>query len=150
MSDALHTWGRFEDKTYILPVRIYYEDTDASGLVYHANYLRYFERGRSDMLRDLGLIHRELLTDRGLAWAVHRINMEFKRPGRLDDLLEVHTQLIRLTGARTVAHQTLRDGKELLVTAQVEIVCLSTDGRPQRLPSDIISSLEPYLTDPPN
>jgi acyl-CoA thioester hydrolase len=93
--------GRFEGRLHILPVRIYYEDTDFTGFVYHANYLRYFERARSDYLRLAGVRHAELLEGESpTAFAVSRINVEFLRPARIDDALTVQTGYDSMKGAR--------------------------------------------------
>src|SRR5256885_3013805 len=100
MSDAQGT-GRFEGKTYILPIRIYYEDTDLSGIVYHANYLRYMERGRSEFFRSVGIVKlAQLEGPDPTAWTLRRIELEYLKPARLDDVIEVHTRATALTGAR--------------------------------------------------
>src|ERR1700748_2280792 len=97
---ALTPFGRFEGKIHILPIRIYYEDTDLSGIVYHANYLRYMERGRSEFFRSAGIARLAMLEQRNpTAWTLRRASIEYIRPARLDDLIEVHTRAISLTGA---------------------------------------------------
>src|SRR5215475_10199806 len=99
MSSDTPSAGRFEGRTHILPVRIYYEDTDFTGIVYHANYLRYFERGRSDFLRLAGVHHNALLDAADpLGFAVNRINLEFLKPARIDDALLVKSHFDAMKG----------------------------------------------------
>ena len=119
-------------------VRVYYEDTDASGIVYHANYLRFIERGRTELLRNLGLDHRSLLeAPEPIAYAVRKMTLSFERPARIDDLLVVETWVTSVTGARLMMSQKVLDqSDQLLFSAEVEIVCISPDGRPRRLPAD--------------
>src|SRR5262249_14803433 len=93
--------GRFDGKVHILPIRIYYEDTDLSGIVYHANYLRYMERGRSEFFRCAGIERLAMFEQReATAWTPRRVSLEYIRPARLDDLIEVHTRAMSLSGAR--------------------------------------------------
>lgn len=138
--------GWFDGKTHILPVRVYYEDTDVSGLVYHANYLRYMERGRSDFLRLAGVHHMVMLKgEEALAWTLRSIRIEYLRPARLDDALEVHTRYIEMGGARLVAGQTVNKGGVELVNARVEACVITMDGRPRRIPEDIRGRLKTFL-----
>ncbi len=118
--------------TYSL--RVYYEDTDAGGVVYHARYLGMAERARTEALRDAGVPHAELTRDHGLAFVVHRLAAEYKRPARLDDLLAVETTLAAITSARLSLRQTIRRDATPLVTLTVELACVGTDGRPARIP----------------
>ena len=114
--------GRFDGRIHRLGIRIYYEDTDFSGVVYHANYLRFAERGRSDFLRLAGIGHRELMeADRPLAFAIHKMELSFLVPARIDDVLEVATVYRAARGARIEAEQVIYrrepggDGAELRV-----------------------------------
>src|SRR5262245_37902222 len=101
MADDAPNAGRFEGKLHLLPVRVYYEDTDLSGLVYHASYLRFFERGRSDCLRCMGVHHTALLqAPEPMAFAVSKIAVEFVRPARIDDALVVTTVFEAMRGPR--------------------------------------------------
>ena len=122
---------------HTLPVRVYYEDTDASGLVYHASHIRFMERGRTELLRTLGLVQRELLESPIAApifFVVRKMDVDFERPGRMDDLLTVETSVTAIGGASVDLDQrVLRDG-ELLVKAMVKVVCVE-DGRARRLPA---------------
>lgn len=129
--------GRMEGGRHILPVRIYFEDTDFSGVVYHGSYVRFMERGRTDYLRLLGIGHDGL--DKGehgepLAFAVRRMAIEFHKPARIDDVIEVETSVGELGGARIVLAQTVRRGSELLVTADVTVALINAAGQPRRVP----------------
>jgi acyl-CoA thioester hydrolase len=122
---------------HVLPVRVYFEDTDAGGLVYHASYVRFAERGRTDFLRLLGTDARQLITGSAsrepAAFVVRRMDIDFFRPGRMDDLLEVETRVKELGGASVTLIQTItRDGKRL-VEAEVTVVLVSVSGKPLRL-----------------
>jgi acyl-CoA thioester hydrolase len=140
------TAGRFEGRTHILPVRIYYEDTDFSGVVYHANYLRYFERGRSDYLRLAGVSHTELLEgDAPTAFAVNRITLDFVKPARIDDALAVVSTYDRVKGPRIFISQTIRRGEDVIAMAAVEACCISLAGRPRKPPVLLLQRLQPFL-----
>lgn len=121
---------------HVLPVRVYFEDTDFTGIVYHATYLRWCERGRSDFLRVLGNDHKALLEGRDgapAAFVVRRMQLEYLRPARIDEVLEVHTCVAEMTAAiLTLKQQLLKEGKALF-EARVDIVLVSLDGKPQRL-----------------
>jgi acyl-CoA thioester hydrolase len=132
--------GRIADGRHLLPVRVYYEDTDFSGIVYHANYLKFCERGRSDMLRVIGIGHRELNRS-GLAFAVRRMNCEFLKPAAIDDLLDVVTQPREIGGARLVLGQSVSRADETLFTAEVTLALIDAGGRPRRLPEALAISL---------
>ena len=146
MSDDLPTAGRFEGRAHFLPVRIYYEDTDFSGVVYHANYLRYFERGRSDFLRLAGVSHSELLAgDPPMAFAINRIGLDFVKAARIDDALLVRTAYDHIRGPRLLISQTLLRGEAVIATAAVEACCIGLDGRPKRPPALLLQRLQPFL-----
>jgi acyl-CoA thioester hydrolase len=132
--------GRIVDGRHILPVRVYYEDTDFSGIVYHANYLKFCERGRSDMLRVIGIAHRELSRS-GLAFAVRRMNCDFLKPAIIDDLLDVVTRPAEIGGARLVLDQSVLRADETLFTAEVTLALIDATGRPRRLPEALAVSL---------
>lgn len=142
----LPTAGRFEGRAHLLPVRVYYEDTDFTGLVYHANYVRYFERGRSDFLRLAGVGHADLLDrEDPAAFVITRMIIDFKRPGRIDDALLVHTTYDVFKGARLEISQSIMRGEELLATAEVHAACIHLDGRPRRPPSVLVEKLAGFL-----
>jgi acyl-CoA thioester hydrolase len=131
-------WGRaVTGLAHTLALRVYYEDTDAAGMVYHANYLRFAERGRSEMLRGLGFPHRKLGAERGVGFAVRRCAVDFRAPARLEDELTVDTRLVDVGAATLTAHQQIRRGGEILVDLEVMVACIGRDGRPRRLPPDL-------------
>ena len=134
--------GKFESGTHFWPVRVYYEDTDFTGAVYHAAYLKFMERGRSESLRSAGIDHVSLAQrEEPLAFAVRHINISFMAPARIDDALVVRTSYSEIEGARIAAKQQVFRGEELLAEASVEIACISRGGRPRRLPRDIVAAL---------
>lgn len=139
------TSGRRDGHEHVLPARVYWEDTDASGIVYHANYLRFFERGRSDSLRLLGLGQRALL-EAGLAFVVRSLTLDFRKPARLDDALQIRSSVADLSGASLIMRQRLlREGEEL-VTADVRLACIEPAGRPRRIPpavAGVLATLSP-------
>ena len=146
MSADLPTAGRFEGRAHFLPIRIYYEDTDFSGAVYHANYLRYFERGRSDFLRLAGVSHTALLAvDPPIAFAVSRIGLDFVKAARIDDALLVRSAYDRVKGPRILISQALLREEVVIATASVEACCIGLDGRPRRPPSLLLQKLQPFL-----
>ncbi|WP_103172260.1 tol-pal system-associated acyl-CoA thioesterase [Paracoccus sp. SY] len=124
-----------------LAVRVYYEDTDLAGIVYYANYLKFIERGRSEWLRALGVDQLRLKTDSGHVFAVRRIEADYLRPARFDDLLAVETTLDQMTAARIVVSQTVRREGDPLFTARVTLACLDAQGRPVRLPKGLAETL---------
>ena len=126
--------------THSISVRVHYEDTDLAGIVYYANYLKFIERGRSDWLRDLG-IDQVAMKDGGHVFAVRRIEADYLRPARFDDLLAVETRLVQMTAARIVVDQTVRRGDEALFAARVTLACLDGAGRPVRLPRALAHAL---------
>src|ERR1700721_2572256 len=130
--------GHIEGKTHVLPLRVYYEDTDLSGVIYHANYLRYMERGRPEFFSSRGISKIEgLAADEPTAWALRHAEIEFLRPGRMDDSLFVHTRLIGLTGARLSAHQLVYADNQLLTDGRIEACIITLTGKPRRIPQDI-------------
>ena len=122
---------------HVFPVRVYYEDTDAGGVVYHANYLRFAERARTEMLRQAGIVQTALMASDGLGFIVRRCTVDFLKPARLDDALEVHTSVLSASGARLEAEQVVKRAGEDLARLTLEIACVDREGRPQRLPNSI-------------
>lgn len=124
---------------FLLPIRVYYEDTDFSGVVYHARYLHFFERGRTEAIRACGVTHTELLSrPEPLAFAVRKMTTEWLAPARIDDVLEVATRFLEAKGARMLLDQQIRRGEALIARADVEAVCMTLAGRPRRLPAEMI------------
>ncbi|MEB8388990.1 tol-pal system-associated acyl-CoA thioesterase [Rhodobacteraceae bacterium KMM 6894] len=122
---------------HAFPIRVYYEDTDMGGIVYYANYLKFIERARSDWVRGMG-IDQQLLKDRdGLVFAVRRVECDYLSPARFDDVLEVQTRVLTVSGARLVMEQVVLRGADRLFSAQVTLVCINDAGQPARLPANI-------------
>jgi acyl-CoA thioester hydrolase len=140
-TDIVPFSGRFESGVHYFALRIYFEDTDFSGVVYHANYLRYLERARSDMLRCLGIRQRDTHDAGGGVYAVAEMTLRFVRPARMDDELLVASQMMRLRAAACIIHQrvirrgqSVTDSFETLVEAEVTAAFINSDGRPIRQP----------------
>ncbi|KJS28005.1 MAG: acyl-CoA thioesterase [Hyphomonadaceae bacterium BRH_c29] len=127
-------------------VRVYYEDTDFTGMVYHANYLRFFERGRSDCLRDAGVSHQDLLNrEDPAAFTLTRVAVDYKRAAKVDDLLQIRTRYLGLDGPRFIFQQAcLRDG-ELIAQADITAVMIHADGRPRRPVREMMDTLAGYI-----
>jgi acyl-CoA thioester hydrolase len=134
--------GTIQGREHLLSVRVYYEDTDFTGVVYHANYLRYFERGRSDFLRLSGVSHTELRArPEPVAFVVRKMGIDFIRPARVDDALVVRTAFEGLKGPRLFVRQRIERDGEILAEAEVQVVCIRLDGRPVKPPADILQAL---------
>jgi acyl-CoA thioester hydrolase len=138
--------GFLEGREHVLPVRVYYEDTDFTGVVYHGNYVRYFERGRSDFLRIAGVTHADLL-DRPdpAAFAIVRMEIDFKRVARIDDALAVRTTYDSARGPRLFISQRITRGDELVCQAVVEAACIDLQGRPRKPPPGMLDTLRPLF-----
>jgi acyl-CoA thioester hydrolase len=138
--------GELTEFGHRLRQRVYYEDTDFTGVVYHARYLQFFERGRTDYLRLSGIHHAAL--DAGaqgerLAWVVRRMEIDFKSPARIDDVLTIETRTEVVSGARIIMQQAiLRDGLDLAL-AKVEAALVNAEGKPRRFPKAWISKFSP-------
>jgi len=140
--------GRIEGETHVLPVRVYFEDTDFAGVVYHANFLKFCERGRSDFIRLLGINHQDLAEPAAgepSVFVVRRIEIDFLKLGRLDDVLEVVTSCAEIGGASLVLAQEVRRGEEVLARARVTVVLVSASGKPQRIGKLIRGALERFV-----
>ena len=133
--------GVRKDGVHIFVVRVYFEDTDAGGVVYNANYLKFAERARTEMLREVGVEHSRMIGDEGRAFAVRRCTAKFMKPARLDDLLEVHTRLLAMCGASfDLAQDVKRQGLDL-VSLRFGLACISVSGRATRLPAALRTTL---------
>jgi acyl-CoA thioester hydrolase len=147
MSGPTPSTGVIQGAEHLLPIRVYYEDTDFTGVVYHANYLRYFERGRSDFLRLRGVSHTELRARaEPIAFVVRRMEVDFVRAARVDDALVVHTAYDRVKGPRIFVRQWIERSGEIIASAEVEVVCIRLDGRPVKPPVDIVAALRLELS----
>ena len=133
--------GRFEGGEHVYPLRVFYEDTDASGIVYYANYLKFAERARTEMLRGAGITHVTLLGDHDAAFVVSRCVVDYRKPALLDDEIEVRTTIDRVAGAHIEAEQrVLREGA-LLASIDLRLGCIGRNGRAVRLPAPLRQAL---------
>jgi acyl-CoA thioester hydrolase len=124
-------------------VRVYYEDTDAGGIVYYANYLKFAERARTEMLRDAGFGHGDLLGGHGLLLAVRHCTADYLRPARLDDELDIETVVCGLGAATVELDQSITRRGQKICRVKVKVACIGHDGRPVRLPADFRRRLSP-------
>ncbi len=138
---SLPTSGEIVGGWHVLPLRVYYEDTDAAGIVYYANWLRFLERGRTELLRLLGHEHTALSDASGTHWVVRRCAIDYLKPARLDETIEVATSCRELRGASLDMLQEARRGAETLVRAELVVACMNEHGRPTRLPAGLRASL---------
>jgi acyl-CoA thioester hydrolase len=126
------------------PIRVYYEDTDAIGIVYYANYLKFAERGRTELMRESGSSHRQMVETFDAAFAVSRCEVDYLKPARLDDQLAVETRVLEVGAAVVLLDQRILREAELLVRLKIRIACLNRNGRPQRLPEPVRAALTAY------
>ena len=140
--------GRFDGREHRFPVRVYFEDTDLSGVVYHANYLRFMERARSDMLRLVGIDQRAAMEAGGGAYAVSDLAIRYRRPARLDDALIVVSRLTQVRAAAVAIHQRVMRGAETLAEAEVTAALVAPDGRPRRQPAEWAAAYRELLWKP--
>ena len=134
--------GCFEGNTHYFPLRVYFEDTDVAGIVYYANYLRFMERARSDLLRAIGVDQRGALEDGTGVYAVAEVSIRYKAPARLGDDLIVVTDIREIRAASVLIHQQVRRTSELLVDAMVTAAFLTPEGRPRRQPKAWVERFE--------
>lgn len=148
MSEWPDLAGRIEGETHVLPVRVYFEDTDCGGVVYHANFLKFCERGRSDFIRLLGIDHQSLANpEQGepAVFVVRRIEIDYLKPGRMDDVLEVVTSCAEIGNASLVLAQEVRRDGALLARAKVSVVLVSRSGKPQRIGTVVRDALQRFV-----
>ena len=148
MSEWPDLAGRIEGETHVLPVRVYFEDTDCAGVVYHANFLKFCERGRSDFIRLLGIDHQSLANpDQGepAVFVVRRVEIDYLKPGRMDDVLEVFTSCAEIGNASLVLAQDVRRDGALLARAKVSVVLVSRSGKPQRIGTLVRDALQRFV-----
>lgn len=139
---AMPLEGRFEGREHLFPVRVYFEDTDLSGVVYHANYLRYMERARSAMLRAAGIDQRAAFEAGEGAYAIRDLAIRYAAPARLDDTLTVTSRLISIRQAAVVIQQRVMRGADILTHAQVEAAFVAPSGRPRRQPAEWVRAFD--------
>jgi acyl-CoA thioester hydrolase len=140
--------GRIEADTHMLPIRVYFEDTDFTGLVYHANFLKFAERGRSDFIRLLGIHHHSLANpDQGepAVFVVRRIEVDYLKPARIDEVLEVATRCTDIGGASLTLSQEIRREGAVLARLRVVVVLISVEGKPQRIDDLIRQALQRFV-----
>ncbi len=126
--------GAWVNGTHRFALRVYFEDTDVAGIVYYANYLKFMERARSDMLRSAGIDQRQVLEDSGGVYVVAEAHIKYRRPAKLDDALQLLSEIKEVRAASVVIHQRVMRGSELLADALITAAFLSKAGRPQRQP----------------
>ncbi len=127
-----------EAQPFCMMARVYYEDTDAAGVVYHTRYLAFMERARTEWLRQFGLSSAELARTQQVLLAVRSVRVDYRRPARLDDLLTVTTEIVSVRGASMTLRQSCLRGDELLCEGQVDLACLDAAGfRPRKLPPEL-------------
>jgi acyl-CoA thioester hydrolase len=130
------------DKPFTWTVRVYYEDTDTGGVVYYANYLKFFERARTEWLRAAGFEQQRLAADEGLQFVVARIECDFRRPARLDDVIELDVRVTQAGRASVVFEQTARRGDEVLAAARVRAGCVDTRTlAPKAMPAGMLAAM---------
>jgi acyl-CoA thioester hydrolase len=134
--------GRFDGTTFVWPLRVYYEDTDAVGVVYYANYLKFAERARTEMLRALGIEQSGAMKDAGLAFVVKRCEIDYQRPARLDDRLDVTLSVTKVGGASLEGRQAISRAGEDLAQLFLRLGCIDPSGKPAKMPADVRAQLE--------
>ncbi len=132
---------------HVFNLRVYYEDTDSEGIVYYANYLKFAERGRTEMLRAAGIEHSAIWRTHGIGFAVRKVTADYLRPARLDGALSVHTHMTSIRGASLIAEQFIRRGADELARLRVRIACVDGDGRVARLPPPLRAALNDFRYD---
>ena len=136
--------GVIRDGVHFFPIRIYYEDTDAAGLVYYANHLKYAERARTELLRAAGFEQERMRQETGLVFVVRRCIADYRAAARLDEDLVVETRVTGVGAATLDLAQEIRRGDAVLVALEFRIACLGRSGRPQRLPLDLRAALDKF------
>ena len=143
-SQMMAEQGVLDGDRYVFPVRVYYEDTDSGGVVYYANYFKFAERARTEMMRSLGVESQKLMADEGIALAVRHCEADFKKPARLDDLLTVSTRILGISGASVDAEQMIACSGRDLVKINLKLACMSLAGGPARMPDTVRATLENF------
>ena len=140
--------GIIKQKTHFFQIRVFYEDTDFSGIVYHANYLKFAERGRTNFLRLLGVNHSELInSDEPKYFVVYKMNSKFTGTSTIDDILEVRSNFISIEGVRLKIKQDIYKEEKKVFSANIEFALLDKNAKPKRFPEDIKSKIEEYLSE---
>ncbi len=132
-------------KTHILKVRIYFEDTDAGGIVYHSRYLNYCERARAEMLREVGIESAAMIHEHHCGFAVRRAELDFKAPAHLDDELALETRIVEMKGASAIAEHVISRGDTELVRVNIVLVCLGAGERAVRIPEAVREAIKVWV-----
>ncbi len=151
MNALTPTSGVLQGRLHVLPVRVYYEDTDAAGIVYYANYLKYAERARTEMLRTIGVEQTKLRDEAGMVFVMREGEVKYRRPARLDDALMVETALVELGAASVRMRQVIKRPKENaseeVAWFMAHVACTGLDGKPMRMPATLRQALESYVSE---
>ncbi len=139
--------GHFAGAVHLLPLRVYTENTDAGGMVYHAEYLRFCERGRTEFLRILEITQSALMSPQGenMVFAVARLEIDYKSQARIDDALVVHTKIAKIRAASFEIDQRITRGTDIVVQAHFTVATLDRGGRPRRMPGLLRDKLQPLM-----
>jgi acyl-CoA thioester hydrolase len=137
--------GQFDGTRHLFALRVYFEDTDFSGVVYHARYLHFMERARSDMLARVGIDQRQVHEAGQGAYAVTEMHLKYRRPAKFDDALLVVSTVEAVRAASCDIHQTVMRGEDILVEARVTAAFVSPDGKPRRQPADWVAAFQPVI-----
>jgi acyl-CoA thioester hydrolase len=130
-------------KKFIWPVRVYYEDTDAGGVVYYANYLKFFERARTEMLRDRGFEQDQLIESEGIIFAVRSVQVDYLKPAHFNELIEVSAEVVQIKNASFTFEQTITRGDDVLTKSLIRCACLDAQTlRPKVIPEPIIEQFK--------
>lgn len=132
-------------RIHVLPVTVFYEDTDAAAVVYYANYLRYAERARTKLLHDIGFTNTGVLERDGIAFAVRHVDISYERPALLEDHLEVRTRVMRLGRASIVLEQNVYRGDDVITLITVTLACMKLEGGVAKIPDDVRTGFEAWL-----
>ena len=134
------------NKSFNHKIKVYYEDTDAGGVVYYANYLKFLERARSEAIADIGLSNQKIKKDFGLLIIVKSCNIDFKKSAYLEDLLKIKSSITSFSKTSLLMRQIISKGDYIIVNAKVHLVFINEKGKPNRIPEKIITKLKPYLS----
>ena len=134
------------NKSFNHKIKIYYEDTDAGGVVYYANYLKFLERARSEAIADIGLSNQKIKKNFGLLIIVKSCNIDFKKSAYLEDLLKIKSSITSFSKTSLSMKQIISKGDYIIVNAKVHLVFINENGKPNRIPEEIITKLKPYLS----
>jgi acyl-CoA thioester hydrolase len=133
--------GGFVGAQHHFALSVYFEDTDTAGIVYYANYLKFAERGRTEMMRELGFAHSEIAKEIGTLFTVRRCSIDYRAPARLDDALTVDTRVVEIGGATLLLDQQIRRDEQILVQIDMLVACVGREGRARRVPAGLRAAL---------